>query len=308
MIKLKDLLFESIESDAPGVYSGTGPAWNMKSWELIKRWQVPVSPTLIKKHIGEIRITTFHITDINGLQTIKSELEGSAKSLSTFLTFGEDSSIMSGYGVQSEGGIILEVEGLLLGHSIDDMSTQPDESGRRWIHPTNFKEIYGVSYNIDTLKRALLKKPSYKKVKKKIDDVNKQNKSAMDMDKYFFQSVEWYVKNFEKKSFKSKLIKDYMDMVEKEVWKKNSSKIKKTFGKNLTGIVEKFSNMSWNELVISNIKVKDILYMWNDDMSESDYEEIQKLTKKVATGTVYERDWYDDTADWIKKRGGVVII
>ena len=128
------------------------------------------------------------------------------------------------------------------------------------------------------------------------------------MDKYFFQSVEWYVKNFEKKSFKSKLIKDYMDMVEKEVWKKNSSKIKKTFGKNLTGIVEKFSNMSWNELVISNIKVKDILYMWNDDMSESDYEEIQKLTKKVATGTVYERDWYDDTADWIKKRGGVVIV
>ena len=128
------------------------------------------------------------------------------------------------------------------------------------------------------------------------------------MDKYFFQSVEWYVKNFEKKSFKSKLIKDYMDMVEKEVWKKNSSKIKKTFGKNLTGIVEKFSNMSWNELVISNIKVKDILYMWNDDMSESDYEEIKKLTKKVATGTVYERDWYDDTADWIKKRGGVVIV
>jgi len=308
MIKLKDILLESMESDAPGNYSGTGPAWNMKTWELMNNWKTPVSPTLIKRHIGNIKVGAFHVTDPAGLTTIKSKIEGSAKSLSTFLTFGEDSKIMDGFGVQSKGGIILELEGLLLGHSIVDMETQPDESGRRWIHPDNFEKIYGVSYKINTLKKALLKKPSWKKVAEKVKKVNKSNDKKIDMDKYFFESAVWYTEHFENKSFKYKLIKEYMDMVEAVVWKKNSAKIKKNFGKNLTAIDKRHAEFSWNELIISNVKVKDMLLMYNEDMSSTDFDEVEALAKKVATGSVYVRDWYDDTADWIKKRGGDVIV
>jgi hypothetical protein len=122
-----------------------------------------------------------------------------------------------GYGMQNMGGIIVQIEGTLLAHSTVDLSTRPDESGRRWIHPLRFETMYGIKINKNDLKKKLYK---FSKVwRESKGDFKLTNK------------------------LKSQLIRDYMDMIEKDVWKKNASKIRKSFGKNLGKLYHRMSGI-----------------------------------------------------------------
>ena len=281
MIKLKDLLSEMV-----GDWDGNGPAWSGKTYEFISDWMIPISPPVIKKILGDIKVSVFHSTDINGIKKLKG-LTGKSKSISSFKGIGDDSTMFLGYGMQNMGGIIIQIEGYLLANSAVDLSTRPDESGRRWIHPLRFETMYGIKINKNDLKKKLYK---FSKVWRETKgDFKLTNK------------------------LKSQLIRDYMDMIEKDVWKKNASKIRKSFGKNLGKVVSpnEWNHMQnhWNELIVNKIKLKDALLLGNrDDWSEEDYENAEKITKSIVTGTV---EWSDgpgsgETENWIKKRTGTV--
>lgn len=305
MIKLKDLIPE-----ASGDWQGVGPAWNDKTYKFISKWMIPLSPTVIKRTLGDIKVSTFHGTDVDGIKKLK-KLSGKSKSISTFKGIGTDANVFLGFGVQNKGGIIVQVEGTLLANSMMDISTQPDESGRRWISLQSFKLMYGIRVTEKTIFKHYYETKSIKKLMKWFHSLpgkagGKPTKASI------FNIMGSYINDHGKK-FKSDFIKDYMDTIENLVWKTNASKIQKHFGKNLGNVVNSSgsSNKSfeWNEIVINKIELKDALIIGNEeDWSSEDWDAAEKVTKSAVTGKVEWSDGpgTDDTGNWIKKRDGVV--
>ena len=82
MIKLKDLIPE-----AAGDWQGDGPAWNDKTYKFISKWMIPLSPPVIKRTLGDIKVSTFHGTDVDGIKKLK-KFSGKSKSVSTFKGIG----------------------------------------------------------------------------------------------------------------------------------------------------------------------------------------------------------------------------
>lgn len=328
MIKLKDLLNKDIIKEFRGAWDKGGPAWSGKTYEFISDYMIALSPSVIKRTIGDINVSSFHVTTLDGLKTLKGKLVGSKKSISTFRGVGEDNSILQGMGgIQNDGGIIVHVEGTLLSNGIEDISSRPDESGRRWITNFSFNDMYyPVWIGKSDIHKWFLKTPVIKEILKewKEDVKNKKYPSALKSignipsEKDLFDVIKWRLSQGLKgtsKKRKAKIIKDYMDMIEKNVWKKNATKIKKSFGQNLNELGN--VNNDWNELIISNVKLKDALIVgyWDsegdtgNDWSEEDFIEAEQEAKKLVSGKVI-RDGKggEDAWSFIKKRGGDIVL
>ena len=58
MIKLKDLIKEI--------------AWKESTLDKVRNRYIPISVPIMKKVIGDINVTSFHITDIQNISKIKS--------------------------------------------------------------------------------------------------------------------------------------------------------------------------------------------------------------------------------------------
>ena len=97
----------------------------------ISRMDLPLTPSLVNYIWGKQRVTTFHIGDVNGIDKM-GEMVGTRKSLSTF-RFMEKDMLENVKGIQTNGGIIYQIEGDLQFDAPIDVLSGPDESGRRWI-------------------------------------------------------------------------------------------------------------------------------------------------------------------------------
>ena len=131
MIYLKDLLFEKI-------------AHTKKSLEWVSMDYIPMSPKVMKQIMGDTPITVFHNLDPDSIKNKLSKVVKSKKSISTYTTDTEGH-LITGGGVQTSGGVVLEVEGKVLVAGTEDLASVPDESGRRWIHPSTFGKLVGMS-------------------------------------------------------------------------------------------------------------------------------------------------------------------
>ena len=130
MIKLKDLLFEKV-------------AHTKKSLEWVSLDYIPMSPKVMKQIMGDTPITVFHNLDSDSIKNKLSKVVGSKKSISSYTTDTEGH-LLSGGGVQTSGGVVLEVEGKVLVAGTEDLASVPDESGRRWLAPSIFGKIVGM--------------------------------------------------------------------------------------------------------------------------------------------------------------------
>ena len=91
---------------------------------------IPLSPSIFKRIWPKpVRTKAFHLTDLVGVQRLK-KMQGSKRSIATFYNM-TDYMIQSG--IRTDGGYVVELEGDVLVAAPDDLSTQPDKSGRRWI-------------------------------------------------------------------------------------------------------------------------------------------------------------------------------
>ena len=91
---------------------------------------IPLSPSIFKRIWPKpVRTKAFHLTDLVGVQKLK-KMQGSKRSIAAFYNM-TDYMIQSG--IRTDGGYVVELEGDVLAASPDDLSTQPDKSGRRWI-------------------------------------------------------------------------------------------------------------------------------------------------------------------------------
>ena len=165
MIKLKNILLE------------TKIAHTEKSLQWVYHGYIPMTPKVMKQIMGDVPITTFHNLDWFAIQNQLPKVLGTKKSISTYT--GDTSNRLSkGGGVQTKGGVVLEVEGKVLVAGTEDLGSVPDEAGRRWLHPNTFGKILGMKQFDGGAGGINFRKELYK-IDKKLEDILYKYKTSL---------------------------------------------------------------------------------------------------------------------------------
>ena len=238
------------------------PAWTESlstllfdiSTEGMKGIMIPLSPAIMRRIWPKpVRTTVFHLTDFTGLGKLK-KMQGKKRSISAF--FNMDAMVIQ-TGIKSEGGYIIEMDADILIASQDDLSSQPDKTGRRWV---TFASL--MNPPTDPMP-GLGGGRSLKKMENDIKEmvIELIVKYADDPSPYPNVAKAWsYLGKEVGGKQKSLVIKDYLDGME-IIMKKHS----KTLGKLLTAYTKKRiaepdpdsgDRPMWDELVVNNFKIK----------------------------------------------------
>ena len=132
MIKLKDILLEA------------KVAHTQKSLQWVYHGYIAMTPKVIKQIMGDVPITTFHNLNPDAVKKQLPKVLGTKKSISSY-TADTEGNLAMGSGVQTSGGVVLEVEGKVLVAGTEDLGSVPDESGRRWLAPDVLGKILGMN-------------------------------------------------------------------------------------------------------------------------------------------------------------------
>ena len=224
----------------------------------IKDIKIPLSPAIMRRIWPKpVRTTVFHLTDYDGLGKLK-KMQGGKRSISAF--FNIDPQVIE-TGIKSEGGYVVEMDADVLVASQDDISSQPDKTGRRWItlsslmnKPTDpdpglggGRSLKGMESDIDEMLIEIIMQ--YADDPKFMPNVNKS---------WIALGQEYRNEN----KILSQIIRDYLDGMEK-VMKKHS----KVLGSLLTAYTKKRiqepdpdsgDRPMWDELVVNNFKIKKV--------------------------------------------------
>jgi len=207
---------------------------------------IPLSGPMFKRIWPDtIRTTVFHTTDLRGLESLK-RLEGGKKTISAF--FSMMSKYMEG-GIASGGGIVIEMEADVLVSASDDIMSQVDNKGRRWVEMSWFANAqrYGTG-------------PAFGKVERELNDLIRNlvlkhlepilgNRARTDHEYVLWGNMKRELKDSKKLSL---VIKDYFDGVEKII-KKNSE----VMGNIFYGYAKskRQTENAWDEQIVNNIEI-----------------------------------------------------
>ena len=225
----------------------------------LKDLKIPLSPAIFKRVWPEsVRSKVFHLTDFGGVHKLK-KIQGGKKSISAFYNM-EDYMIQSG--IRTQGGYVVELEGDVLAASPDDISSQPDKTGRRWL---TFSSIMNSPHDSDPgvgggSKLKSMGKDLQELLVKILGDNGKGPYRAGDTNEI---AKSWsYLGRSVGGKEKSVIIKNYIDGMEK-IMKKYS----KPLGTVLTDYTKKRTldpdpdsgdKAMWDELVVNNFKIQKI--------------------------------------------------
>jgi len=260
MINFNEVYYKSVQKEAV--------AWTQSLSTMLfdlpragfKDLKIPLSSPIFKRIWPEtIRSKVFHLTDFDGVKKLKG-LQGGKRSISAFYNM-DDYIIQSG--IKTEGGYVVELEGDVLVAAPDDISSQPDKTGRRWLTFSTLMNPYtagdpglggksklrGIEKDIESLLVDILTKNDLGPYKKGLTT------------KELNRGWSWLGKSTGGKE-KSIIIKDYIDGMEK-IMKKYS----KPLGALLTDYTKKRTldpdedsgeKAMWDELVVNNFKIQKI--------------------------------------------------
>ena len=217
--------------------------------------KIPLSPSIFKRIWPKsVRSRVFHLTNDVGLRALK-KMEGGKRSISAFynITTSEIS-----YGIQTEGGYVVEMDADVLAAAPDDIGTQPDKTGRRWLV-------------LDTLTTTMGGASKLRGMEKDIEEMMMDIIMQYADDPKFMPDINksWIALKKEYKNegkILSLIIKDYIDGMEK-VMKKYSAKLKSV----LLDYVKKRAQEpdpdsgdlpEWDEIVVNNFKIQKIHVGW----------------------------------------------
>jgi len=228
--------------------------------EGLKDLKIPLSPAIFKRIWPEsIRSKAFHLTDDEGVRKLK-KIQGGKKSISAFYNI-KDFIIQSG--IKSEGGYVVELEGDVLAAAPDDISSQPDKTGRRWL---TFSSLMNPTTASDP---GLGGGSKLKKIEKDLQDllVEILIKNGMGPYKKGLTTRElnrgWsYLGKSTGGKEKSIIIKDYIDGMEK-IMKKYSKPLRSIFTdytkkRTLDPDEDSGEKAMWDELVVNNFKIQKV--------------------------------------------------
>ena len=246
--------------------------------------KIPISGPMFKRIWPEtIRATVFHVTDHNGLGKLK-RLEGGKKSISAFF------SMMSRYmetGVATSGGAVVEMDADLLVSARDDIMSQVDKTGRRWVEMSWFENqtrnrsgFAAIERELNVLIRGL--------VIKHLAPIMGQTEVRSALEFYLWADMKKHLKGDGKKL--RLVIKDYFDGVERII-KKN----KDVMGSIFYGYAKskRMTDNAWDEQIVNNIKVKKV------HLIKQDTEKFPGLQFGVDQATKYadSKNWPMQTWD-----------
>ena len=247
--------------------------------------KIPISGPMFKRIWPDtIRATVFHTTDLKGLANLK-KLEGGKKSISAFF------SMMSRYmetGVATEGGgIVAEMDADVLVSARDDIMSEVDKQGRRWVMMSWFEyqtrersKFSKVEKDLNTLIANLVKKHIPKD--KEIQQTKHFGKDAGAVFE-IWGNMKKHLKGDGRKIVA--VIKDYFDGVEKII-KKN----KEVMGDIFYGYIKskRMTDNSWDEQIVNNIDIYKIHVwktgrddVWGPDEIKQHITDIKKWPVKV---------------------------
>jgi hypothetical protein len=234
----------------------------------LKDVKIPLSPPIFRRIWPKpVRTTVFHLTDYNGLGKLK-KMQGGKRSVSAFFNIEP---IVIEDGIKSEGGYVAEMEADVLVASPDDIASQPDKTGRRWI---TLSSLMNKPHDADPgLGGGAKLKGMEKDISSMLVDIVTKHSDITPLPNI---NKAWnYLGKSTGGKEKSLIIKDYLDGMEK-VMKKHS----KVLGALLTDYTKKRiqdpdpdsgDRPMWDELVVNNFKIK-----------------------KVHIGPEFGPDWEDD--------------
>jgi len=298
VIKLKDILLEA------------KVAHTQKSLQWVYHGYVAMTPKVIKEIMGDVPITTFHNLNPDAVKKQLPKVLGKKKSISTYTTDTEGH-LLSGGGVQTSGGVVLEVEGKVLVAGTEDLASVPDEAGRRWLSPGTLGKIVGMKEFKGEAGSFKFKKELFK-IDKKLDDMLYKYKTSLLVMPTDPPDVKKRFPLFTGKQ-KAELIKRWIDASNKFLLK-NKKKIRKSFMDNVNNpkITAFMTKLGYNELLVYDVKVKDayividILGDPNDfEATESVLKKIKKDLKKYTKGKIFT-GFADGVKTFVKQRGGKV--
>ena len=298
MIKLKDILLEA------------KVAHTQKSLQWVYHGYVAMTPKVIKEIMGDVPITTFHNLNPDAVKKQLPKVLGKKKSISTYTTDTEGH-LLSGGGVQTSGGVVLEVEGKVLVAGTEDLASVPDEAGRRWLSPGTLGKIVGMKEFKGEAGNQKFKKEIYK-IDKKLEDMLFKYKTSLLVMPTDPPDVKKRFPLFTGKQ-KAELIKRWIDASNKFLLK-NKKKIKKSFEDNVNNpkITKFMSSYGYNELLVYDVKVKDAYIVIDAVGDPNDFKatdkalnDIKKDLKPFVKGKIFT-GFVDGVKKFIKKRGGKV--
>ena len=297
MIKLTDILFEKV-------------AHSKKSLEWVSMDFIPMFPKVMKQIMGDTPITVFHNLDPDSIKNKLSKVVGSKKSISSYTTDTEGH-LLSGGGVQTSGGVVLEVEGKVLVAGTEDLGSVPDEAGRRWLHPNTFGKIVGWNNFSGGGGGIYFRKHLYN-FDKKLEDILFKYKTSLLKAPTDSEEDNARFPDYTGKQ-KADLIKRWIDASNKFLLK-HKDIIKKSFENNINNprITKFMSKYGYNELLVYDIKIKDAYIVIdvvgdpNDfDTTEKAIKDIKKDLKPYVKGKIYQ-GFASGVKKFVKQRGGKV--
>ena len=260
---------------------------------------VPLSTKFMQDILGKERVSVFHVGSADLAKDILGvgKIVGRSGTLSTFTAVDKGERLAKGRGIQSKGGIIYQLEGSLLVASTRDMQTHPDKTGRRWVPPYSLAGKVAGGKMYDELKKGIksnkLDRDTWNSIERKAEA-----KWEKEVDYY----GDDYKGSYEEKEealkkimgpLKRKWIKKYIDIGYKII-----DKYKAQIKRNILSQKDKPAEHGWNEILVNQIKIKDVFMLTRSDLHKDEAEKI--ATGQVTVGSPAKfRKWYQE-------RGGII--
>ena len=285
-------------------------AHTQKSLQWVYHGYVAMTPKVIKEIMGDVPITTFHNLNPDAVKKQLPKVLGKKKSISTYTTDTEGH-LLSGGGVQTSGGVVLEVEGKVLVAGTEDLASVPDEAGRRWLSPGTLGKIVGMKEFKGEAGNQKFKKELYK-IDKKLENMLFKYKTSLLVMPTDPPDVKKRFPLFTGKQ-KAELIKRWIDASNKFLLK-NKKKIKKSFEDNVNNpkITKFMSSYGYNELLVYDVKVKDAYIVIDAVGDPNDFKatdkalkDIKKDLKPFVKGKIYQ-GFASGVKMFVRRRGGKV--
>ena len=234
---------------------------------------IPLSPSILTRIWPKLpRTTVFHLTDRVGVQNLK-RMQGGKRSISAFWNIEP---IVLSDGIRTDGGYVVELIADILAAGPDDIMSQPDKTGRRWLTLSTLldpvdkhgigggTQLKGIRKDIDEMMIEIIMK--YADDPQHMPDVKKS---------WIALGKEYGSRDKEDKKIKGQIIGDYIDGME-SVMKKNSKQLQSVlldYSKKRIQDEDPDSGdkPEWDEVVVNNFKIQKIQVTeefspdWEDD-------------------------------------------
>lgn len=231
---------------------------------------IPLSNSIFERlWPDKIRSKVFHLTDETGVEQLK-KIQKSKKAISAF--FNMDSYFLDA-GIQTDGGFVAELTGDIIIAGPDDLNTEVDKSGGRYLKFQTLRQGSDGGGLGGGAKLGGMRRDLFNMFKKLVDVYEEWIEpdpilgSVKDIKKDPFFAWEMIGNNIKLASRSTQsfvfgmAIKDYFDEIEK-VLKKNSKVLKSLFydyAMNKIFRYEKGKEQSqWDEIVVNNFVVDKI--------------------------------------------------